>query len=245
MTEKAIVLLSGGMDSVVALYWATHSPWAHEIHTLFIDYGQRMNVQEKNRARFIAERARSQYPDKHKSFKTVTLPPACLAGPSSLLHRADVDKYETVADTIKPGHRDASYIPLRNGVFAAIAANHLLALDDSGGWIVSGMRGASAKAATGFADGSEEFQSALANAFSIGSRASIVIVDPFGDDRTRVGALALAEKLPGCWEALSNSWSCFVSGVRPCGECLPCVRRKKAFADFGKPDPAAGELWEG
>jgi 7-cyano-7-deazaguanine synthase len=55
---------------------------------------------------------------------------------------------------------------------------------------------------------------------------------------TKAETVTLAKRLPGAWEALAHTVTCY-EGKRPgCGKCAACAMRAKGFAEAGLPDPA-------
>jgi 7-cyano-7-deazaguanine synthase len=62
-------------------------------------------------------------------------------------------------------------------------------------------------------------------------------------------SLELAKSLPGCWDGLALSWTCYSpvqignkGHVKPCGVCPSCVLRVESFTRAGLEDPAAPEI---
>jgi 7-cyano-7-deazaguanine synthase len=47
----------------------------------------------------------------------------------------------------------------------------------------------------------------------------------------------MAWDLPGCWEALGHSHTCYEGAFPPCGECHSCLLRARGFEQAGKTDP--------
>ncbi len=239
--KHAVVLFSGGMDSTIALYWALNDKDFSSVDALTIDYGQ-SNINEIDCAYLICE---SITTNKLVQVRVLRIPPMLFSGDSYILGRSQITEYASVDETMQDKERK-DYIPARNAIFLSFAANHLLARSPAGGAIVTGFRGFSKRPLRGFADGSKEFGDAMADALSIGSVGyphddddrHIQILSPLcGGDRSRLSSLVIAKSLPGCWDALAFSMSCFKGETPPCGKCLPCVRRAAAFKAFGSPDP--------
>jgi 7-cyano-7-deazaguanine synthase len=56
---------------------------------------------------------------------------------------------------------------------------------------------------------------------------------------TKAETVRLARRLPGCWDALAHTVTCY-EGARPgCGVCAACVLRARGFAEAGEHDPAS------
>ena len=54
---------------------------------------------------------------------------------------------------------------------------------------------------------------------------------------TKAETVKLAKGLPGCWEALANSHTCYAGQRPPCGKCPACLLREKGFKEAGEVDP--------
>lgn len=231
-----IVLLSGGMDSAVCLYWAAESFNNRPVYGLSFDYGQVARRYELGCAKVVWAFAAAQ----HRNLAAYKVIPLANAGvfssPSSILGGAPVDQYADVEAAVRGTSSDKSYVPLRNSIFVSIAAHQLLVFSPMGGHVVVGIR-ARADAPGGFPDCTSAFANSMSRALTQASGQEIGVSDPLNHlARTRVDTLRLAKKLPGCFQALAHTVSCF-SGTR-CGHCLPCLRRAAAFNELGEADPA-------
>lgn len=250
---KAVVTLSGGMDSTIAFYWAIHNQFITSIDAVTVDYGQ-THVDECRAAAEVWVTACSEFENDGDKFKLdelrkIRLPKGIIRGRSSLLGHSPVSTYENVEDAFKANQSDSAYVPARNAVFVTLAANHLLSKATSG-MIVTGFRGRLG-AGGGFQDGTPEFADAIGHALNIGAGGSgtdpkVVVYDPLNrPGRSRLDALKMAKELPGCWDALAFSMTCFQGTEPPCGKCLPCLRRAEGFEQFGEPDPLIERLMHG
>lgn len=237
MRQHAVVLFSGGMDSTIALYWAIHNPGMVSVSGLCIDYGQTHKAECDCAAR-VWRAAKKVAGDKLGKLRTIKLPAGTFAGAASILGDGPIDTYENVTEAQKHNQDDASYVPLRNAVFCALAANQLLVESrERGGTVVTGFRGRPGEGG-GFPDGTPQFSDVLSAAFTTGAAKNVMVYDPLNrPGRSRLDALKLAETLPGAMEGLSYSMTCFQGTEPPCGKCLPCLRRAEGFEQYGQPDP--------
>src|SRR6266849_2307009 len=99
MSKYALVLLSGGMDSAVALFWAAHSKQYRHINALTIDYRQvsRQELTSANDVWFEYCRQYA-YPGTHVKFKYELFPHSS----SSILNwGSPIDQYDTVENAIE------------------------------------------------------------------------------------------------------------------------------------------------
>lgn len=242
MPTPAIVLLSGGMDSAVALFWALSQPY-HPLDAMFIDYGQRAVDAEAEASQNVWNAL--MQPERRNEINgilwTLRAKGMFVTDSSSILRGSvlSIDQYETVEEAVDKTHTDKSYLPLRNFVLIGLAAHKLLTSWPLGGHVVIGTRGRAGPG--GFPDCTASFADEMTKAISQASERPVVIVDPLNrvdGGLTRATTIKLAQSLPGCFEALKHTVSCFKGEVPGCGHCLPCLRRAQAFEEAGVKDPA-------
>lgn len=219
--SKAIVLLSGGLDSCVALHVAQHD--GHKVSALSFDYGQR-HSKELECARRIAARA------KVADHNIVSLNLAQWGG-SSL-----TDMSREVADGDINSHEiPQTYVPARNMVFLSVAASLAEAKGAEHIYI-----GVSQVDYSGYVDCRKVFIDAMQKAINLGTVMGaeggrpITIHAPF-ENMTKADEIRLGMKLG---VDFSLTWSCYRGGERPCGTCDSCLLRAKAFEEAGFEDPA-------
>lgn len=209
-----IVLLSGGQDSTTCLHWALRAD--RPVHALAVDYGQR-HVIELASAHRVARTAGVELHVAH-----IELPKGALAG---LAAGAEI----AVAPTGLP----TTFVPGRNATLLSIAAN--LAYRLGSDTIVIGC---SAVDYSGYPDCRPEFLATQGRALAMALDRPIRIVAPL-IDKSKAQTVKLARELgQACWAALGHTWTCYLGGERPCGECPACVLRAKGFAEAGETDPA-------
>jgi len=230
----ALVLLSGGMDSAVALFWAAQQNYK-QVDALTFDYGQVAARRELSSSVNIWSAIMHHFPTGVQ--RKLTIMAFSFSG-SSVLGRSTVDKYDNVEDAIRNTSKDKSYIPLRNAVLVTIAAGKLLTVNPKGGDIITGIRGR--EGGGGFPDCTHRFAELMSASLTEAAGVPVNVVDPLNQMglTTRKSTVEFARSIPGCFEALRHSYSCFTGNVEPCGHCLPCLRRAQAFAGLGIKDPA-------
>jgi 7-cyano-7-deazaguanine synthase len=245
MTRKAIVLLSGGLDSAVALLWAIKH-YDH-VDAISFDYGQVAAGPELTAAgrvwslalnTFVSDKIVPRMPP--AVWTTIKLPDSMFASNASILGRSEINQYETVEEAVQNTPNDRSYIPLRNALFITIAAHHLLARFPDGGAVVVGVRSRSDPGApAGYPDCTSEFAGAMTDCLSTGAGVPVMIHDPLNHrsvpSREDTIGYAIAMSPYGL-DFIARTVTCF-SGNR-CGKCLPCQRRNQAFEAVGIEDPA-------
>lgn len=212
---KAIVLLSGGVDSVTALYDARLS---HEVvGALSFDYGSKHNGRELPLAIWHCNRLQVPH-------WTIRLPFINELFESDLLRSGG---------KIPDGHYEEetmrrTVVPFRNGIMLSIAAGYAESLEAEG-LVIAAHAGDHAI----YPDCREDFLSAMAGAIRLGTYAAIALLRPFiGMDKAGIVARGIALKID-----YAHTWSCYKGGDRHCGVCGTCVERREAFLESGAPDP--------
>ncbi len=218
---SCIVLLSGGLDSTTALYWALSR--GSDPLPLTFDYGQRHRI-EIEMARRTAAR--------------LGLEPVVLRldlekiGGSALTDpRIDVPRLESLPEG-EP-LPTSTYVPFRNGIFISLAA----ALAEARGLdeIVCGFNTLDSP---DYPDTRPEFVQAMETALRLGTLAGrsgrpLRISAPFvhmkKSDIIRLGL--------GLGADYSTSVSCYRGGEIPCGRCSACLLRARAWEEAGFEDP--------
>ena len=214
---KAVVLLSGGLDSSVVAALARSK--GRQVIALSFDYGQSHAVELK-RARLQAKMLGIR---RHLS---VTLPLGAIAS------GALVDGSRLNTKGLKKG-KPSSYVTFRNGVFLAVAAS--LAEAEGAREIWGGWCGADFG---GYPDCRPDFFAAMNKAIRLGSWAgrrgkAIKIVAPLGR-LSKLQTLTLGLKLG---VDLHSTWTCYQPDKkRACGRCDACRVRAAAFSELGMAD---------
>jgi 7-cyano-7-deazaguanine synthase len=210
-SEKAVVLLSGGMDSTISLYWALKQGW--EPFCLHFKYGQRHGVETES-AIMIA--------------KKELLPIKVLNIAASL---REVTSSVLIKKKSKPSPFPATWVPGRNLLFLSYAGMYAYTIGAEK--IVIGI---SQVDYSGYPDCRARFKAEMEDAISSAMDKRISILAPLMAI-TKAESLILAKTLPGCWDALALTHTCYHGKRPPCGECDACRLRAKAFQEVGCPDP--------
>jgi 7-cyano-7-deazaguanine synthase len=217
---SAIGLLSGGLDSTVALALALEQGPVRL--ALTIDYGQRAAVRETERARRLADWFRVEH-------RVVELPFFAQLPAGALLDRG--------AELPRPGRaaidRGGSevvesaarvWVPNRNGVFVEVAAAFAEALGAAR--VIVGFN--REEAAT-FPDNSAGYMVALNEALRFSTRGAVRVESPTAAlDKLEIVRAALARRVP-----LDLVWPCYEGGEKPCGACESCQRFRRAVERAG------------
>lgn len=226
--KKALIVLSGGQDSTTCLFFVKKHYPEHELHAITFNYGQRHDV-EIDSARIIAEMANV------KSHEVVELPEGILAGTSPLTdHSKNVGQYAD-AESL-PGGLEDTFVPGRNLLFLAIAANRAYVLGAD--MLVTGV---AQEDFGGYPDCRDVFIRSMQKTIFQATDREIEIQAPLMYLNKRQ-TVKLAESLPGCMDALANSHTCYNGEQPPCGKCHSCLLRAKGFEEAGIPDPMMEKL---
>ncbi|HPR30893.1 MAG TPA: 7-cyano-7-deazaguanine synthase QueC [Prolixibacteraceae bacterium] len=219
--NKAVVLLSGGLDSTVALHLAKSQGF--DTYALSFDYGQKHH-KELDCARATAQKAGAR---EHNvvSLRLNLWSGSSLTDPSISIQDGDI------------GRKDIpqTYVPARNMVFLSVAASYAEALGAQDIFI-----GVSQVDYSGYVDCRETFITAMQAAINQGTVMGaelgkpITIHAPFLY-KSKAEEIRLGEQLGVDW---SLTWSCYRGGEKPCGACDSCLLRAKAFAEAGVVDRA-------
>ncbi|MBF0385561.1 MAG: 7-cyano-7-deazaguanine synthase QueC [Candidatus Omnitrophica bacterium] len=220
--SKAIVLLSGGLDSATTLYYARKRGF--KVFCLIFDYGQR-HKKEIAQAVRIAEASHSGY-----SVLNICLPQK---GSALLEKRLVLPKGKASPLNKIP----STYVPSRNIVFLSLAASYAEVLNADTVFI-----GANAIDYSGYPDCRPEFMNAFQKALDAGTKAGVegkrikIAAPLINKTKSQIVEMASKLKVP-----LHLTWSCYRGGKRPCGVCDSCVLREKGFQEAGIIDPAIGK----
>lgn len=217
--KKAIVLLSGGLDSATTLYYARKK--GYKVYCLIFDYGQR-HRKEIIQAKAIARKAGCEYRVVKIAFPW--------RGSSLLDKNLRLPKNRD----LKAGEIPSTYVPARNIIFLSYAASFA---ETIGAEVI--FIGANAVDYSGYPDCRPDFfssfQKVLAKGIKTGVEGRVIKIDTplVKKSKAEIIKLGLALKVP-----YHLTWSCYAGERTPCGACDSCVLRHRGFAALGEKDPA-------
>ncbi len=213
-SDKALVMLSGGLDSATCLYWAKEK--YSEVIAITFNYFGRL-VQEKRASVQLVKAAGIN------KLIEIDLPFVKEAGDSS--YHSGRFKENSYA-------QQSSYVPARNMIFYSIGAHYAEYLGAK--WIIGGHNLHDAKF---FKDASKRFIDKINILFREGcllcnDQAYQILLPLSRMNRKQIIMLAMKLKAP-----IELTWSCHREGTVHCGSCYACRQRLEAFDDLGLKDP--------
>ncbi len=202
-----VALLSGGLDSVVALAAAAQK--ARPALALTFDYGQPAARREAGAAAKIAEHYGCEQRMIELDWYRELLPAAFSGGD------------EAVPDPETPGEESAAavWVPGRNLAMISITAAWAEKLGARE--VVCGFN---AEEAATFPDNSADFVKATNRALEFSSNGGVKLSAPLAG-LDKAGIVQLGRELDA---PLELAWSCYRGGLKPCGKCESCQRREAA-----------------
>ncbi len=215
--NRAVILLSGGLDSTTAAWLARASNF--DLYALTFDYGQRHRKEVDAAARVAAAVSVKQH-------QTVRINLGDWSA-SSLTGQGEIP-------TEPAGGIPSTWVPARNHIFLAIASGYAEVVGASAIFI-----GVSEVDYSGYPDCRGAFLDAFQRAADLASKQfveegkSISVLAPFLH-LSKSGIVKLGLSL-GVDYGLT--WSCYQGGDVPCRVCDSCRLRAAAFSDLGENDP--------
>lgn len=219
-SKKAVVLLSGGLDSATVLYWTLDKGWNPQ--ALIFDYGQRHGRE------IISAKALCKITGVAYDVIPVKLPwrGSSLLGKGSALPLAK--RTSDIGAKIP-----STYVPGRNTLFLSYGLSCAEALGAK-----AVMIGANALDYSGYPDCRPDFMAAMSKVFKLGTKAgrqgkAIKIIAPLLK-LSKSQIIKLGTKLNVPYQL---TWSCYRGGKKPCGTCDSCLLRAKGFREAKIVDP--------
>ncbi len=216
MSDKAVVVLSGGQDSTTCLWWAMERFGRKSVAAITFDYGQRHRI-ERDCAATIAAAA---------GIPHIQLPIDTF---EALGGNALTDEDVNVSDFGK-GDLPATFVPGRNLIFLTFAA--AWAWPRGVRHIVTGVAQTDF---SGYPDCRQQTIDALASALALGMESDYVIHTPLMNLSKKETVLLARDR--GAIEAMGLTHTCYEGQRQPCGECQACILRAKGFSEAGIDDP--------
>jgi len=218
---KAVVLLSGGLDSSTTLGIANVE--YEELHALTFLYGQKHDKEIRS-AKKLAE----HYSVIEHKFLDI---PLSDIGRSSLLHGGEeIPDHEEgeIGEDIP-----STYVPARNIIFLSYALSYAESIEADAIYI-----GATARDYSGYPDCRPEFYEAFEKMAAKGTKRGVE-GDPISIEYPLIDMTKgeIIKKADEIGVPLHLTWSCYRGEEKACGECDSCKLRLKGFKEAGLEDP--------
>ena len=219
---KAVILLSGGLDSSTVLYQAKAD--GCECYAISFDYKQR-HRRELESARAIALSAGV------KAHQIVNFDLTLWGGSALTDNQMELPSDRTLREMSQ--NIPITYVPARNTIFLSFALAYAETLEADRIYI-----GVNALDYSGYPDCRLDYIQAMQEVFRLGTKQgregnAINIVTPLIELK-KTEIIQLGNKLGVPWE---QTWSCYAGGETACGVCDSCRLRLAAFEELGLQDP--------
>lgn len=217
---KAIVLLSGGLDSAVAMYLAKSK--GYELYALSFSYGQK-HTKELECAAKLAKKVGV------KEHKIIDIALNSWGGCSLTDDSMEIKTGDASRNDIPD-----TYVPARNMVFLSVAASYADAIKAPNIFI-----GVSQVDFSGYVDCRQEFIQAMEKAINQGTELAVVQKKPILIHAPFIN-MSKAEEIKLGLELgvdFADTWTCYKGDDKACGVCDSCLLRLKAFEEAGVNDP--------
>lgn len=216
--DKAVVVMSGGLDSTVALHWA-HKEYG-ELFPIHFVYGSKHSEKELNCARKQCDKLGLH-------LQVVCLPLENIFVSSLLKGGEDIPEGHYQAQSMK-----STVVPFRNGIMLAIAGGYAESVGAQ--YVILGNHSGDHAI---YPDCTERFIKGMDEALNAGTYGHIHIVSPFCN-QTKSDIVRMGAKLG---VDFSQTYSCYKGHSLHCGKCGTCVERKESFQLAGVQDPTLYE----
>ncbi len=225
---KAVILLSGGLDSTTVLYQAKSE--GCECYAISFDYQQR-HRRELESATTLAHSVGVEH--QLISFDLRVLGGSALTDISIDLPDVSAAPPAEVRSLAQMSQIPVTYVPARNTIFLSFALAYAETISAERVYI-----GVNALDYSGYPDCRPDYIQAMQEVFRLGTKQgregqAIAIVAPLINLK-KTEIIQLGNKLGVPWE---KTWSCYAGLDLACGVCDSCRLRLQAFAELGIKDP--------
>lgn len=235
MNKNALVVLSGGQDSTVCLFWAKQN--YENVHAITFDYGQRHSV-EITSATIIADKAGCF--DKHTFVK---IPNDMLKSTSPLNSNTELDRYENFEQMqeVVGNNIEKTFVPMRNALFLTIAANHAAAIGNCD--LVTGI---CQEDNANYPDCTELFRYSMQQSINLALGTDVdnyIHIKAPLMFKSKAETCRMALDYDGCYEALAYSHTSYDGRYPPIDNNHSNLLRAEGFFKANLPDPLVVRAW--
>lgn len=251
-SKRALVLVSGGMDSRVCLQKAVHDLGNGNVVAACTYYGQKHDKEMQ-----YARRAAAQL---HVEFYEIDLSPIfsfntnCTLLKSSNEDIEDTTYENQMKEKLEKGEAlvSSQMVPFRNGLFISYAA--ALAIQFNCNYIVYGAHSddsnveftdqdGNVRKACAYPDCSSAFIEAMGKAIFEGTGGTVELVAPIYN-LTKSGVAQLGQRLGMTHEDFKKTWSCYRGEEKECLHCPTCYDKLKALRSIGFTSEELSEVFD-
>ncbi|UCE35970.1 MAG: 7-cyano-7-deazaguanine synthase QueC [Thermoplasmata archaeon] len=222
LRKKAVVLLSGGLDSTVTLA-RTHEE-DYELYPLSIDYGQRHDKELES-----AQKIANWYEVKEHKILKIDISQVGGSALTDMKIKIPEKRDENKIGSDVP----ITYVPARNTILLSLALGYAEVIEAQAIFI-----GANALDYSGYPDCRPEYFEAFQEVAELGTKTGIegkpVVIKYPLINLTKAEIVKEGERLNVPFHL---TWSCYKGGDLACGKCDSCILRLKGFKEAGIEDP--------
>ncbi len=224
MKNKSVILLSGGMDSLVCAGLALKE--SDETYFLHVNYGQKTSLKEQECFKKICEYYK--IPFSHQKIIDGTFL-SQIGGSSLTDEKLEIKDYKGVEKNIPN-----TYVPFRNSIILSIAVSWAEVIGANTLYI-----GANYEDSPGYPDCRPSYYEAFNQVIKEGTKeGNIKIITPIIMMKKKDIVLS-GEKLK---VPFNLSWSCYRNIEKACGKCDSCALRLRGFSEANIKDPISYEV---
>jgi len=224
--KNALILCSGGLDSVTTAYYVKKKLDYNSIKLLFFNYGQRNLEAEEKCARACANELKAEF---------VEIPMPWLAKISTSLLNSDAKAKKLEREDLKDTNEESQkwYVPYRNTIFLthALAFAESLRIREKEDYDL--FVGFKCEGSESYPDATKEFIEGINNLSRIASSKPFKTVAPL-IEKDKEDIVLLAKSLNINFQ---ETFSCYVGPTSHCGDCLACKLRQEGFHWANIEDP--------
>lgn len=229
MMGKALVLLSGGVDSTTCLHMAIKKYGASNVSAFNVSYGQKAQ-KEIDCAKYTCNKFGIQFYEMDLSQVFQFSNCYIVSGKDEIINKDNEEQSKSGEWSSGNG----GYVPFRNGVFASVGA--------AIAWSIYPNEEVEIVLGSQYndifnADTTPEFCRKMSDAMQQGTFGKITLWAPISemskDEVIRTG-LSLGVEY-------DHTWSCYRNSEKPCHKCGSCIDRENSFRKLGLVDPLCKE----
>lgn len=217
--KKVVVIYSGGMDSLTALYWSMAK--YKEVKAISFNYGQK-HKKELDYAKQVCKELKLEH-------KIVDLTVLTELLSSSLTDEREVPEGHYTDETMR-----STVVPNRNAIMLNIAIAWAVSIGFN--TVITGVHSGDHAI---YPDCRREFISAINTCSQLATKdyGDVEVIAPFVEiTKSEIVNIGGILQVP-----FEKSWSCYKGGELHCGKCGTCVERKEAFKLLKINDPTKYE----